>query len=55
MPQQVGERKVRFEPQMRRREGDSRKLVGFTGASPGFANGLGILGRHAAGKTFEDL
>ena len=49
MSQQMEERKVRFERQMWRREGDGRKLVhgGFAG---GFAwlreTRLGILGRH---------
>ena len=58
MSQQVEERKVRFEPQMRRRGGDGRKLIhrGLAWASRGFRKtGCGILGRHASGELFEDL
>ena len=58
MSQQVEERKVRFEPQMRRRGGDGRKLIhrGLAWASRGLRKtGCGILGRHASGELFEDL
>ena len=60
MSQQVEERKVRFEPQMRKQEGDGRKLVhgGFAWASQGLRQtGPGILGRHLVRrlKTFEAM